>query len=260
MSKTKTFVGHNIISKRYNFKTISYGNYIDYFQYSETITTYKDNSDRDYLKNSTGIKRKDSLSRAKQNIYRLNLANVDNKFYKYKTVFVTFTLKKPFRTSSIKKASLYLKSFRQKIKYNLGIKVQYLMVPEFQKDGTIHYHGLIYNLPKLDIPTWKNFWKFGSVDIQLVNQKKDKGGNSVENVSSYISKYISKDLSDKRLYGEKLFYTTRGLLRPIENYVDKKIDFSKYSDKMKVIQKAEFSQWIMGRKKIDVLFYKLKKK
>ena len=92
----------------------------------------------------------------------------------------------------------------------------YLIVPEYHKDGAIHFHGLvagnlnfvdsghqdkkghvIYNMPQ---------WSLGySTAIELYGNR--------QCVASYITKYITKDF--KKIFG-KFYYSGGGVKRDVE--------------------------------------------
>ncbi len=124
----------------------------------------------------------------------------------------------------------------------------YLGVPEFQSNGSIHYHFLINDIldgDVVNVPSWldydfnKNersyglmtkYWYYGKSDIQEINDKK--------RVTSYIAKYLMKNLEemDKKGFYEKLnkrrYYYSRNLTKPtIEyDYENKYLEESDYTD------------------------------
>lgn len=51
-------------------------------------------------------------------------------------------------------------------------------------------------------------WKNGYVKINRID--------NVDNVGAYVCKYITKDNNDTRLEGEKMYFSSRGLKKPVE--------------------------------------------
>ena len=99
-----------------------------------------------------------------------------------------------------------------------GSNIQYLLIPEQHKDNAWHIHGLIKGIPKEELVInkygyrdWLRYSKkFGYCSIDKVK--------SQIAVSKYITKYVSKSLSDttEREKEKKLYYNSRGLKRAIK--------------------------------------------
>jgi uncharacterized short protein YbdD (DUF466 family) len=91
--------------------------------------------------------------------------------------------------------------------------VKYVSVPEFQKRGAVHYHAVFFNLPLINLRDefqtgdFASNWEHG-----FIKAKKIAG---VPNVGNYMTKYMTKDATDRRLVGRKKYFATRGLIQPI---------------------------------------------
>jgi len=89
--------------------------------------------------------------------------------------------------------------------------LQYVAVPEFQKNGRVHYHCLFFNLPY----SFKNYdiardvWGNGHIYMKAIYTK------TVSGLSSYMSKYLIKNCDDVRLYKKRKYFPSAKLLRPI---------------------------------------------
>lgn len=92
--------------------------------------------------------------------------------------------------------------------------IKYLLIPEQHKDGAWHMHGLFMGLPSEALCTnchgyldWQGYSdRFGFCSLDPVR--------SLERVSTYISKYISKDLAvRKKELGAHLYYASQKLNR-----------------------------------------------
>lgn len=158
-------------------------------------------------KNDNSEKLLESISRAKSKIFEYAYCN---KF----EIFVTLTIdsKKYDRTdlkTYYKDFSQWLRDYQKK--YN--IKIQYLFIPELHKDGqSWHLHGLMKGLPKDHLTINNNGYydwepykaKFGYISLDFIRD--------TQRTASYITKYISKNLSDCiKEYNAKMYYCSKGL-------------------------------------------------
>jgi len=154
-----------------------------------------------------GPRRVDNLYRARALINRLVIANTDYQLCAPR--FVTFTFAD--NITSLKEAHVFWGSFIRKLKIQFP-QIKYLAVVEFQKRGAVHYHVLFFNLPykkgmKKNIHSlWgKGFIKFKSA----------KHIENIEHLGLYLSKYLQKEIMDMRLRGEKAFFGSKNLTRPV---------------------------------------------
>jgi hypothetical protein len=192
------------LSKSYYQKAIVYGKYVEYYEYDTNLISHKETHRIAYRRTGEHQRRQSSLSRARQEIYRIVEANV-GRYGAYRPVFFTLTFRR--NETELKKTNRKYKYFITKLNEYVGHKVKYIVVPEFQKRGAVHYHGVFFNLPYLPIETFKKLWSNGSVDLQVTRK--------FRSVGAYISKYLSKDMFDKRLFNQKAYFTSRGIYRPI---------------------------------------------
>lgn len=148
-----------------------------------------------------------NISRARSRILELSLCNP----WEY---FVTLTLNSEKQDrEDLKKyvhdLGIWIGNFNKK--FNSSLK--YILIPEQHKDGkSWHMHGLFHDIPDsalvrnqygyLDMPYYAN--RFGYISLSPVKDH--------ERVSRYITKYITKDVMQRRSSkGEHLFYASRGL-------------------------------------------------
>lgn len=149
-----------------------------------------------------------NLIRAKSKVNELAICNP----WEY---FVTFTIDKSKYDRYNLKA--YYRDFSEFIhnfnkRRSKEDKVKYLLIPEMHKDGAWHMHGLFHGLSADDLYINKNGYlswekynkKFGYISIDHVKHK--------DKISSYIVKYITKDV-DKNVkeLGGHLYYHSKGL-------------------------------------------------
>lgn len=100
-------------------------------------------------------------------------------------------------------------------KWHLSIK--YLLIPEMHKDGAWHIHGFLMGLPDQHLVENKNGYldwieyreKFGWMSVDKIRNH--------EAVSKYVTKYISKNLSDcVKEVNAHMYYCSQGLKRAEE--------------------------------------------
>ena len=123
------------------------------------------------------------------------------------------TLTHAENVQSLAEANAAFTLFMKRLNYRLFKSkksiIKYLAVIEFQKRGAVHYHLVLFNLPFIDRETYRTVfneaWGRGFVDIRTVPDR---------NVGRYITKYLTKS-DDLRLRGNKSYFASRGLLRPV---------------------------------------------
>lgn len=187
----------------YFVKNISYGENIESFNYNTAQFAFK--SDRvSYEKNKTGTKADFSTKRARETVYRLAEAN-RARHGDFKAIFFTLTSKdqiKDYRESNKK-----IKGFIRRLSLHVGYGVKYIIVPELHKTGAIHYHGIFFNLPFIEIKFFRyKLWKHGYVDLQIPKK--------IKSTSAYIAKYMTKSYHAETPLNTKLYFCSRGLFRP----------------------------------------------
>ena len=131
----------------------------------------------------------------------------------YPPVFATFTFKEEIR--DIKVANKLFSNFIKRLNYELGHTkksfLKYITVIEFQdfsRDGVVHYHSIFFNLQFIAKDLLADTWGQGFVHIRAIDQ--------VSNAGAYVSKYLVKHFEDDRLDGQKRYFSSRGLRKPIE--------------------------------------------
>lgn len=165
--------------------------------------------------------RKRAAYRARNNVY--NLISTNAWFWKkednsaFLPVFLTLTFKE--NITEIKKGNYLLSKFIKRLNYytyrTKTTQLKYLSVIEFQKRGAVHYHIIFFNLPFIHKDNISKTWDQGFINIKGVDPK--------QNVAGYLTKYMSKSINDKRLWGKKRYFCSRKLLRPIEVNVESEV-------------------------------------
>jgi hypothetical protein len=148
---------------------------------------------------------------------------------------ITFTMFEVYGiVSAYKSFSVCLQRLRKSLKDSF----RYIAVPEFQKRGAVHFHLIIWGLPDEIIydeaPHWEreedigdlgkvkrgnrylqNLWQRGFVDCLPTDGDPKLAG--------YLSKYLSKAMSDERLFSQKSYVCSRNILRPVSFTLTEKV-------------------------------------
>lgn len=160
----------------------------------------------DFSKSNAQERRDDSLKRSRDMIRRIVDAN--SFLNGYNPVFVTLTFGTEILTPQ--EANPVWTLFVKRLTYNLGRKFKYISVIEFQPDSKrVHYHVVFFDLPYIENIKAKleEYWGEGWVKVNIVKHVKLLG--------HYVSKYLQPQKTDKKLVGQKAFFCSRNVIRPI---------------------------------------------
>lgn len=167
-----------------------------------------DEETREWLVNQGHVKPgklQHNIMRTRNTVRRLILSNFDTT-----AKFWTFTFddsKVPPEISRDVQASNSLwKTFIQRMRRRYG-DFKYLAVLEFQKRGAVHYHCLA-DLPYIKQKTVQEIWGNGFVSVNRIKH--------VDNLGAYVVKYMTKEMTDERMFGNKTYQCSKGLDRPVE--------------------------------------------
>lgn len=102
-------------------------------------------------------------------------------------------------TKFVMRFNTFLKSYGTTLAYNA--------VPEFTKQGRVHYHVLMYNMPYIDrvYDQLHKLWRHGYTHLDKITD--------MRGLVNYLCKYLSKQ-DDDRLFSRKHFFTSRSAFRP----------------------------------------------
>lgn len=153
-------------------------------------------------KKSTSEKKETSnIKRSALNLRRLiNCNSSDN------DLFVTLTYKD--NQEDVKKGKEDFKNFIKRWNYRRKKQkeetLKYVYVVEFQRRGAVHFHCIFFNVRYIKKKELSELWGLGFVKVNKVDH--------VDNVGSYVVKYMEKDLVDDRLKNSDLYGRSRGNL------------------------------------------------
>lgn len=156
--------------------------------------------------------------RSQQNLIRL--VNANKLTDRGRHSFLTLTYKKDQK--DVKTACRDFAKFIQRLNYTLltvkkiDQKLRYVAVIEFQdknRNGVIHFHVILFNVPFIHYSTFVECWTHGNIDIRA----RDKSGKpmTVTSVARYMGKYMAKGFYDDRLNHKKKYFGSINLERPV---------------------------------------------
>ena len=192
-------------------KTITYGDNIEIYEYDHKPPPHKVGKRKKDEKSEPDEerkfeKRKNNAIQAQRNFRRLVGANLPSK-----PLLISFTYN--VFMGDITTGYRDYKSFVQALRYRFGKDLKYIVVPEFQKSGRVHFHALFWGLSNKIASQERRtrliakMWGKGFVDII----ETDGHGK----ISSYLAKYMAKAFVDKRLRNQKAYATSRNITRPV---------------------------------------------
>lgn len=217
--------------KLYDYKIVECGSFVQVYKYLHPrIKNINKNDDVDLnlkkIKYEVDTSKKETklktineieernITRSKLQCQRIAKANME-----YWETFITLTFAD--NVTDIKLANKRFKYFIDKVR-RIKNDLRYLVVPEHQKRGAIHYHlltnisindtKLMYN--QEDNPKFKHvkYWLDGFNSVEHI-----KG--DAKKIVGYISKYMTKDI-DNRLFGQRRFFCSQNCIVPKVSYID----------------------------------------
>ncbi len=222
----KTWAGYiSSVNETYHFRAIIAGHIIKLYKYTDlqicqkgkTCENRKKREDR--TEEEKQKDRKKNLWRARNSLIDTINANVDRPWGE-RLKFFTMSFKDDI--FDLKEANGEFNKFIKRIEYHIKRKVHYTVIARFQdgkrpggkvggRDGVIHYHVLFYDLPYVPHERLTGIWGRGFVWINAVDD--------VDNLGVYmVEGYMGKEIEDERLNGQKHYWSSRGLSRPVVMY------------------------------------------
>lgn len=219
-----------------NYKLIKSGNILELFEYKKSVeygkskkdfgTRAKKKVDLDdpLVFDSKLENRKRTLQSSKSHLKRLINANAghwkDKNGRPFMPIFLNLTFAE--NITDVKKANYAFTKFKQRLDYEITKRkcsfLKYAGVIEFQKRGAVHYHIIFFNMPFIEniYDKMRKIWGKGHI---IINAIKD-----LNTIASYICKYMTKSEVDERLLGQKSYFTSKGLIKPVEILDEKQIE------------------------------------
>lgn len=189
------------------YKVVQSGKTVETYQYQHPIMVGNNKPKRQKRGNSNRSEeyKKATITRATLNIRRLVCANFSRKD---KFITLTFNNAQPFDITDPQVCLKHFQIFIRRLRRSYP-ELKYIVVPEFQKRGALHYH-MICNLPFITPEEFGQYWSFGYFDLKAID------GDM--HLAFYLSKYLYKRFEHMKKDGNRLFYASKGLIRPITVY------------------------------------------
>jgi len=120
---------------------------------------------------------------------------------------------------------------------------KYLYIPEYHKDGAIHFHGYMMNIPKHDLRKTRKINKYGRYTYNWIPWAQKFGHTRLDimpdkideriKMNNYTIKYITLDLMiQARIYNKKRYYCSKGLPKPQAKYLTSSHVLLHFADKV----------------------------
>lgn len=192
------------------------------------ITQYATKHFYGYKRQRAARKKKDSpkgvynslspIFRARKKIKLIIEANSDQRYFEsesqFRPLFVTLTFGQ--NIADVATANKRFNLFIKRLNYQISLQdkifnndpQKYVVVPEFQSAGRVHYHIIFFKFPKIyDTNKFiSRVWGEGFTFNSTIK--------STEHLKNYMTKYFVKSMTDERLKGQKHYFTSRNIKRP----------------------------------------------
>jgi len=183
------------------YKVVRSGSVVEVYAYdSSPVTSLKTRSAK--VCDGFAQRRADNVSAMRSRFKRIVWSLLkDNK---EKPAFMTLTYGSPVFSLKDAYVDFRLAMYRFAREYP---GFQYVAVPEFQQNGRVHFHLLVWGIPLFHVLTERetrylaDIWGNGFLDIIPTN-----GSNKL---GSYMAKYMTKCAYDPRTYGQKAYTRNR---------------------------------------------------
>ncbi len=196
------------------------GNFLELYEFENPIYyDFPAERKRSIVPNENGKEKEDSRKRSRgrsrKMVKRLVYSNfnqwLDESQNPYYSKFLTLTFREKILEvwEGNKEFTLFIKRLNYFIFQSKKSVIQYLAVIEFQPTSKrVHYHVVLFNLPYIPryIDVFNKAWNRGFLVIKVIKNER--------HAANYITKYMTKE-DDDRLRGEKSYFCSRDLKRPV---------------------------------------------
>jgi len=159
---------------------------------------------------------KSQINKTKASFFKI----VSEAVYQSQTVhFLTLTYHKDAivnRQQAGRHLAHFIQNYRRIHEKNLAkdeVRMSFIGVPEYTKEGQIHFHILMFNnrvFPQMERSnrSLQHCWKRGFVDLRNVTKK------NPQRLAGYLTKYLGKDLSITTTAQKRSYFASRNIPRP----------------------------------------------
>jgi len=235
-----------------NTKVVISGKYVEVYMYQKAMgyDFVAKRSESSTWKEKTTAEAEDILKRSGSRTRKKLLRIINANAYQWKDThgriftpkFASLTFNKPIL--DVSEANVIFTNFVKRLNYHVNNNktnhFKYIAVPEFQKKSKrVHFHVVFFNLHWFNNSQLNTIWGNGFVNI--------KNTKNIDNIGLYLTKYLNKDMTDKRLLGKKKYFASRNLKKPVivrDNNLANKIAFSIQNQNLKY--ESEFESDYQG--------------
>jgi len=190
------------------------------YQYEPSLKDLK--KPREHRRRFTKVSRTEAnIKAARRSFHRLVRSNlVSSRPTPY---LVTLTYRENVKDIDVSNKAF--SNFTKRLRTKYGQDIYWISVPEFQKRGAVHYHMLLFGLPNETHITERksryiaSCWTHGFVDVRPTDGSKK--------LATYLSKYMSKALQDRRLIGKRGYSASYNVLRPVFLNTPFQVDYAR---------------------------------
>jgi len=125
-----------------------------------------------------------------------------------KFITLTFRDTDKFNIKDLTACNFRKERFIKKLK-EIKQNIKYIIVPEYQKRGAVHYH-ILCNLNYVPKDLFKKYWSYGYSSISAIGE--------LNKSLFYLTKYITKNSQSDEFKGRRRFYASNNIIRPIAIY------------------------------------------
>lgn len=194
---------------------------------------------------SGGFRSERSIRRARQSFFKLSKNHLDaNEALPY---FITLTYHNEYEVPpSFADSYKFLSSFFKRTKEIFGDHISYIAVPEYQERAFLHFHALVWGLPKSvenerTTRILQRCWLQGYTDVRPAVYKSDA-------LAGYLAKYFTKAYGDGRFFNRKAYTSSRNLIRPTEKGSNDLARYiSTFVEKDSLIDRQEYDTKFLGK-------------
>lgn len=207
-----------------------YGGQVALVRYTDPIRLSPFSKRKDYKKQKITKRKESNISRTKRNVLRIIMQNWPDRPDNYTNmpVWATFTYPDGNYAKITNRASHIrdIEKFHRLLRRKYGSNLKSIAVMELTKLNNVHWHVLLFNLPKYDSPkTIANIWvdmMYGkgvvchpsAQEIKRVPYGYRNARTSAKKLAEYLSKYLVKTFEEHDYSHTKLYLPSKGLRQP----------------------------------------------
>lgn len=249
-----SYITSNEIEKK---KAKITGNFLELYEFSIAIN-HEVNQNKVRSFNPDNIRK--GNNRAISQIKSIIAGNFNNKRTKF--IVLTFKGKLNFDKQNLRICNQKKQTFIKKLQAKYGYNFKYLIIPEYQKKGAVHYH-MLAEIPYLNKEELEKIWSYGYCHISNIKKKHQTAEYITKELVKQMKKityYVSKNIKKVEYKGLRRYYCSNSVQKPEIFYGKEAERLVKYCSKFepKLIEEKEFYVDFVGYVKYRA--YKLSKR